>query len=437
MIKRTSLLGGAALLALAVFPRPASALEPLPTFLKGARKAALDNREAFHTAKQADAQASVQTATLLPSFNANGKYTRNQYNIAFALEAGVAPLAVYPTNQWDALFTLNVPLIDLRAFSRNHAAHLQADQAEQDKKATELSVERQVVAAYYQFAGAIALVQSTRSALAAAQDNLKIAQSQRAAGVAAEVDVQQALAEVATNEQNVANSELQRELSRRQLTTLTGLTPNDEIAPDQGLQFDDAHDEASLEIWEARGGETPAEQAARLAAQAADSNANAAKLALVPSLSAVGTEHVTNANAFFLGHDSAYAVGVQLNWNLDFSNEPQIRAQGEAGEVAKVRQDRARVQTGDDIHQAWWTVHADIVQAKAAEARSKAAHLEADLAKDRYAKGVGTQLEAIQANRDAIAADVGRIQADASLAASRAALRLATGNSLLEGADAK
>ncbi len=437
MIKRTSLLGGAALIALTALPRPASALEPLPTFLKGARKAALDNREALHTSNQASAQASVQTATLLPSFNAVGRYTRNQYNIAFPLEANAAPLAIYPTNQWDAIFTLNVPLIDLRAFSRYHAAHLQAEQAEQDKKSTELAVERQVVAAYYQFAGAIALVQSTRSALGASQDNLKIAQSQRAAGVAAEVDVQQALAEVATNEQNVANSELQRELSRRQLTTLTGLTPNDEIATDQGLQFDDAHEEASLETWQSRGGQTPAEQSSRLAAQAADANANAAKYALIPALSASGNEHVTNANGFYLGHSEAYAISAQLSWNLDFSNEPQIRAQGEANEVAKVRQDRTRIQTGDDIHQAWWTVHADIVQARAAEARSKAAHLEADLAKDRYAKGVGTQLEAIQANRDAIAADVGRIQADASLAASRAALRLATGNSLLTGADAK
>jgi outer membrane protein TolC len=436
MIKRTSLFVGA-LFALTVLPRTASALEPLPTFLKGAKKFALDNREAGHTAKQADAQASIQTATLLPQFNATGRYTRNQYNIAFPLGPGGSTLAIYPTNQWDAIFTLNVPLIDLRAFSRNHAAHLQGDAAEQERKSTELAVERQVVVSYYQFAGAIALVQSTRSALAAAQENLRIAQSQRAAGVAAEVDVQQALAEVATQEQNVANAELQRELSRRQLTTLTGVTPHDEVAPDQGLAFDDAHEEASLETWESRGGQTPAEQAAQLNAQAADSNANAAKLALVPALSASGVEHVTNANGFYLGHSADYTISAQLAWNLDFATEPQIRAQGEANEVAKVRDERSRVQTGDDIHQAWWTVHADIAQVKAAEARSKAAHLAASLAKDRYSKGVGTQLEAIQANRDAVAADVGRIQADSSLAASRAALRLATGNSLLAGADAK
>ena len=435
MIKRTlhPLVVPALSVAAVMLPAlPAAALEPLPSFLRGAKSASLDNREAGHRSLQAEDQSSVQTGTLLPSFNAVGRYTQNQYNVAFAFTSSGPPLAVTPTNQWDAIFTLNVPLVDLRAFSRAHAASLTADAAKEDEKATGLAVERQVTVAYYQFAGALALVESTRAALAAAQENLRIAQSQRAAGTVAEVDVQQALAEVATNQQNVANAELQRELSRRQLTTLSGLTPDDEVAaPSAGLTFDDAHDEEPLAEWERRGGLTPSVQSAQLQARAADANAAAAKLALLPALSAAGVEHVTNADAFSLGHEAFYALSAQLTWNVDFANAANIRVQSEAREVARVRQDRARTQTGDDIHQAWWTTHADIAQAKAAEARSKAAHLAADLAKDRYQKGVGTQLEAIQANRDATAADVGRIQADASLAASRAALRLATGNSLL------
>jgi outer membrane protein TolC len=404
----------------------AEALEPLATYLEASRHVNLDNREASHRAAQSVEQARVSKGALLPSFSAQGKYTRNEYDVSFPGFGSVSPL-----NQVDATFTLNVPLIDFRNFARNRSANLSAEAAEEDARATELDVERQVVIAYVQFAESLYLIGSSQSALAAAKENSRIAQAQRAAGAAAEVDVQQALAEVATDEQNVANAELQRELLRRQLSTLTGLAPKDDVVPEQFPRFEDLNEEAPLDDWEKKTGETPAVAAVKLDSRAADANADAAKLALVPSLSAVATEHITNADAFTLGHPAAYAVGAVLNWNVDFALSPTAGVQREAHAIAEVHQDRSRLAVGDEIHQAWWTVHSDIVSVRAAIARSQAAHLVADLARDRYQKGVGTQLEAIQALRDATAADVGRIQADGSLAAARAVLRLATGTSLL------
>jgi outer membrane protein len=410
---------------------PASALEPVGTYLEASRHVNLDNREASHRAAQSVEQARVATGALLPSFNAQGKYTRNQYDVSFPLVAGGPPLEVTPSNQWDAIFTLNVPILDFRNIARSRAAHLTADAEQQSALATELDVERQVVIAYVQFAESLYLIGSSQSALAAAQENSRIAKAQRAAGAAAEVDVQQALAEVATDEQNLASAELQREILRRQLATLTGLSPTDDVVPEHFPRFEDMKEEAPLAEWEQRGGETPAVTTAKLESRAADASANAAKLALIPSLSAVATEHVTNADAFTLGHEAAYAIGAVVNWNLDFAVSPAIGVQREARAIAQVQQDRARISVADQIHQAWWTVHSDIVSVRAAIARSDAAHLVADLARDRYQKGVGTQLEAIQALRDATAADVGRIQADGGLAAARAVLRLSTGTSLL------
>jgi outer membrane protein TolC len=55
----------------------------------------------------------------------------------------------------------------------------------------------------------------------------------------------------------------------------------------------------------------------------------------------------------------------------------------------------------------------------------------ADLAQDRYRAGVATQLDLLQAQRDAFAAEVSRIQADADLINARAQLRIAAGRSLL------
>jgi outer membrane protein TolC len=417
--------------AVATVARTASALEPLATYLEASKHANLDNREAAHQLAQSVEQARVATGALLPSFNAQGKLTRNQYDVAFQLEAGQPPLAVSPTNQWDAFFTLNVPIVDFRNFARSDSAHLTADAEQRSAQATELEVEQQVVIAYVQFAESLYLIGSERAALAAAQENSRIAQAQRAAGAAAEVDVQQALAEVATDEQNVATAELQRELLRRKLATLTGIAPKDDGVPENFPRFEALNEEAPLSDWEQRGGDTPTAAAQKLRVQAADASARAAKLALIPSLSAVATEHITNADAFTLGHEAAYAFGAALNWNLDFALSPTVGVQREARAIAEVQQDRTRLAIGDQIHQAWWTVHTDIVSVRAAIARSQAAHLVADLARDRYQKGVGTQLEAIQALRDATAADVGRIQADGGLAAARAVLRLATGVSLL------
>jgi len=54
----------------------------------------------------------------------------------------------------------------------------------------------------------------------------------------------------------------------------------------------------------------------------------------------------------------------------------------------------------------------------------------ADIALDRYKAGSATQLDLLQAQRDAFTAEVSRIQADADLANSRAQLRLSVGKPL-------
>ena len=65
------------------------------------------------------------------------------------------------------------------------------------------------------------------------------------------------------------------------------------------------------------------------------------------------------------------------------------------------------------------------------EMHREAASHAATQARDRYRAGTITQLDLLQAQRDAFNAEVSRIQADADLVNARAQLRLASGNSLL------
>ena len=66
--------------------------------------------------------------------------------------------------------------------------------------------------------------------------------------------------------------------------------------------------------------------------------------------------------------------------------------------------------------------------------RAAAVHA-ADLARQRYQVGTITQLDLLQAQRDAFSAEVSRIQADADLVNARVQLRLASGQSLLAATD--
>jgi outer membrane protein TolC len=78
------------------------------------------------------------------------------------------------------------------------------------------------------------------------------------------------------------------------------------------------------------------------------------------------------------------------------------------------------------------TVRTNIARSRSARVQATVSARAAQLALNRYQVGEGTQLELLQALRDAFSADAARIQADADLLNSRAQLRVASGESLLQ-----
>jgi outer membrane protein TolC len=115
------------------------------------------------------------------------------------------------------------------------------------------------------------------------------------------------------------------------------------------------------------------------------------------------------------------------NWRLDTTLGPQIRAQNAAASGARANEDRVRLSAEDAVFHDWQQIRADIESARSSRAQVVATALAASLAGDRYAGGVATQLDVLQARQDAFSADVARIQADADLAYARVALRLDAG----------
>ena len=62
---------------------PAQAIQPLSAFIEASNDANTDLQISRSTNEQRDAEADRSTSALLPSFSAQGTYTRNQFEVAF------------------------------------------------------------------------------------------------------------------------------------------------------------------------------------------------------------------------------------------------------------------------------------------------------------------------------------------------------------------
>ena len=408
-------------------PARAGALQPLEAFVRSGRTKSPDNAEAQATRDQQDALANATLGRVLPGISARGNYTRNEYNavIDVPVDPNQPPqqITIQPYNAYTASGTLTVPLIDFAGFVRTAAGYSQAQGYAKQAEATGLQVESQVVLNYYQLLAFLSLVVSSERALEVAQASLRLAQAQFDAGRATRLDVSRAVAEVENRSQLLTAAQLQVALSAKALESTSGLKPESLVAVD--FQ-DDLHEEPDLSSFSPADTALPAIAAAMKLTEAADRQAFAQKLTLFPTITGTFSEYYTNASGF-VGHHYYWQAGVGFTWLLDVTTVYNIVAQDAAANVARAREQRARLASRDAIHNFWQTVHSSIANSRSARAQQKAANDAARLAEDRYQAGAATQLDLLQAQRDAYTADVARIQADANLANARTQLRLAVG----------
>lgn len=411
-----SAVGAAVLLTVA----PARALQPLDAFVASAKQKNPDNREAAAVERQRAAQRDVATGAFLPSFSAQAIYTRNQYDASFAGPTGT--ITIQPLNGIDGIFTLTVPVVNVGAWMQRRAAEGTRLAAAAARQTTEVSVETNVTQAYYQVLGSEALVAAAKRNLEVANGNRDRVADRKELGTAGGLDLQRAIADVAKAQQDLATAEQGLLLARRSLESLTRLSP--EPATRGNLVEDDLHDEGALERWlKSSNGDLVAVRAAALTTDAARRSREAALAAWAPTVTGQAQERVSNVGGF-AARNTYYTLTVNATWRLDFTLAPAVSVQTAGVAIAEAREDKARRAADDAIYQAWQQVRLGIEKARAARAQVKAATLARDLARDRYAAGVATQLEVVQAQRDLFSAAVSQVQADADLQYARALLRL-------------
>ncbi len=427
---------GWATAAALVTASPTAALQPLEPFLASARNRNADELESRANLAQQRAQSDEALGRVLPGVSANGSYIRNQYasQAALPVAGGATQLVtVTPYDQLNGTATLRVPLVDLANFRHLAAARTSAVGAARQLDATRLQVQGQVVQDYYQLVANLALVAASQEALTVSREGLRLAEARFGAGAAAALDVDRARADVETQVQQVASSGLQVSLAARALESVSGLAP---VLTGVVPLEDDLEPEPDLAVFKAGFEGLPSVSSARLATRAAEQQAEAQRFSLIPSLAGSISESGTNASGF-AGHDWSYQGVLTLSWSFDLTSIANIRGQDAAVETARARELRARLSAGDAIHREWNTVSADIARGRSARVGREAAAHASQQARDRYQAGTATQLELLQAQRDAFAAEVARIQADADLVNARAQLRLSSGQNLLPAPERK
>jgi outer membrane protein TolC len=406
------------LVILLLWSPAARALQPLDEFVRGARAHNPVNREAVAARDSADARADEAFGRALPGLVATASYTRNQWDV------NVGGLALLPRDERDAMVTLAVPLVDLAKFARIAAADRSAEAASHRQEAIARATEAQVVQVYYQLAADLTLVDVAQKALEVVRVNLGLNEQASRAGTVTGLDVQRASAEVERQSQQLISAQLDVTLAARLLTSQTGVVAD----TSRGAALaDDLHREPPLERFIANVPNTPAVQAALSDRAAAERSAAAQHLALLPTLGGDVSERYTNAVGFLGGHHQAYAATLSLVWAVDFATAPAFRSRDAEAAVLRARADQAQLAMSDSIFRAWSTIEADIARSRSARIQAAVSARAAEVARTRYRSGVGTQLELIQADRDAFAAEAGRIQSDADLLNARIQLRIAAG----------
>ena len=122
-----------------------------------------------------------------------------------------------------------------------------------------------------------------------------------------------------------------------------------------------------------------------------------------------------------------YSLGLNLVWRLDVPTFMNMGSASVGQATAELAVERARLQARDQIHSDWQRLNASLIKIEAAQAQVQAAARAAQVARDRYNAGAGTQVDVIQAERDLFSAEVGQIQARTELASARASLHISAG----------
>ena len=213
----------AAVLACLPVPALGEAPSTLPELVRNAVATHEDVQRADSQIRRAQADIKLTSSALLPRLDLSGNWTRYQEELAIEFAPGEA-FVIRPIEDWlwsaDLSQTLFYGLRDWRA---RDIARLNRDIADLQRMTVINDLTLAVVAAFYETIAAEQRVEVERTALAAIEGQLRVAERRFEVGEVAIVDVARWRSEVAGAKQRVVVAEGDAELGRRRLARLAGV----------------------------------------------------------------------------------------------------------------------------------------------------------------------------------------------------------------------
>jgi len=423
----------AALPALAALLLAAEPPAPLAEFLESAR--AHNHAIGISRAQLEQQEAAVRQAlaSLTPTLQLTGGYTRNQYSGVLdlpSLPSGGSPrsINIQPLDSWTGSAGVSVPILSPQSLLRYQGSKYGREAAAQAERASEAEVLLSTAQAYYQVVGSQGVLDAAQTAVRTAQDNLQVTQARLDLGSETRLGVDRTRTDLARANQTLASAQQTLALAVRNLETLSGRRV-DSLLPALGQPetVTGTEDDFVREAEERR----PELAQARAAIHQQETSVKEAWAGLAPSVTANVQEHYTNA-AGFIGHDTYWTAGLNLTWILDpVGNPANIQHARATVQEQEQRFQQQQDSVRDDVHSSWLSVEATRARLEEAVAEAKSTDETLTITRVQYREGTATSLEVSQAQRDAFNAQATLAQTRADLAAAVLSLRKAAGEPLL------
>jgi len=362
--------------------------------------------------RQSQGQARSSRSALLPNLNGTFRENLQTENLqALGFRLPLLPALIGPFAYFDLRATLNQTVLDITALNNYRASKEIVAANEEAVKDARDTIVLAVGGSYLQCIAAKARVDSERAQIETADAVYKQTADRRRAGLAAQIEVNQALVKAQTEKQRLAT--LQNDLSRQKinLARLTGLPPNDnyEIADNVGFSAPPvlSVDDAVKQALDSR----PDLKSAVAQLRAAERSRSAARAERLPSLAFSGD--IGEIGPRFNQGLSTYTISGTLKipiWQGGRA-EGDIEQSQAALDQRKAELEDAKGRIESDVRNAYLDLQAAASQIDLARNNQDVARETLRLTREKFDAGISDSVEVTQADETLASANLDYITA--------------------------
>jgi outer membrane protein TolC len=362
--------------------------------------------------RQSHGQSRTSRSALLPNLNGSFRENYQTENLqALGFRSPILPALIGPFAYFDLRASLNQTVFDMTALNNYRASKEIVSANEEAVNDARDTIVLAVGASYLQVIAAKARLDSGRAQVETAEAVYKQTADRRRAGLAAQIEVNQALVKAQTQRQRLAT--LQNDLSRQKisLARLTGLPPNENYEIVDNIVFSAppvlSVDEAVKQALDSR----PDLKASAAQLRAAERSRSAARAERLPSLAL--SADIGEIGARFNQALSTYTVSGSLKIPIWQGG----RAEGDI-EQSQAALDQRRAEFEDvkgriesDVRNAYLDLQAAASQIDLARNNEDVARETLRLTREKFDAGISDSVEVSQAGEALASADLDYITA--------------------------